>query len=303
MLFIILAGIALLFTVVAVVLAAGAPVTATHRDETPRGSFVTSAVIGGVVFVLLTVLFSMTIVSARTVGIYTSFGKEQGTKAAGLGWTLPWYSKAEFPTNVQYLELNGGKDAAGTTNVSYKGGGQGEVDSTIRWTLDPAKAVDLWRKYREFDRVTDQLVKSAARDSIGVSIGAYAPNEARSGEKRREITDKVVADLNRTLSDDGIRIDSVSITDVRLDGKTQGSIEAIIKANADIERARAEQERAKIDAATAKIREAAGSLSQNALVRYCLELTNSWNDDNNGALPATWSCFPGGQSTGVLVNR
>lgn len=309
MLFIILAAIAVLFTAVCLLLAPGAPKEPTNsRDpEMTRGGYIAGAVTGVLALLVLTAMFSMTIVSARTVGIYTEFGKEQGSKPAGIGWTSPWVSKAqEFPTNIQYLQLNksdDGKDSTTPVAVSYKGGGKGEVDLTVRWTLDSSKALDLWRKYREFDKVTDQLVTSTARDSVGAVVGAYTPQDARNGEKRRTITDDVAADLNRTLADDGIKIDSVSITDVRLDDKTQQSIEAIIKANADIERAQAEQERAKIDAETAKIREQAGSLSAGALSRYCLELTNSWNDDNNGQLPATWTCFPGSQSTGVLVNR
>lgn len=311
MLYLILASAVALWIVIALLLAARAPKESAANPRTgearekDRGAYLSGAFTGVVVLMVLTVGFAMTIVSARTVGIITSLGKEQGTKAAGLGWTKPWESKEEFPTNVQYLQLNktdDGKDQTGPVGVSYKGGGKGEVDLTVRWTLDPSKALDLWRKYREFDKVTDQLVTSSARDSVGVVVGAYTPQDARNGEKRRTITEAVVADLNRTLSDDGIRIDSVSITDVRLDDNTQRSIEAIIKANADIERAKAEQDRARIDAETAKIRESSGSLSPGALTRYCLELTNQWNHGNNGDLPKTWTCFPGSNSAGVLVN-
>lgn len=301
MFYLILAGIVGLITALLLLLSLHAP-KEPQGDELSRGAFLSGFGIGLFVLLVLTVMFSMTIVSARTVGIITSFGKEQGTKEAGIGWTKPWEAKEEFPTNVQYLVLDNSDKGALTTKVSYKGGGNGEVDATIRWTLDPNKALDLWRKYREFDKVTDQLVKASARTSLGVVIGAYPPNEARSGEKRREITDAVTADLNQTLASNGIRVDSVSITDVRLDAKTQGSIEALIKANADLQRATIDQQRATIEAQTAKIRQNSGSLSAGALQRYCLEVTNSWNAGNNGPLPATWSCL-GGQAAPVIVGQ
>lgn len=310
MFYLILAGIIGLVVVLLLLLSFNAP-REPQRDEIGRGSFRAWAGAGVVVLVIVTVLFAMTIVHARNVGIITSFGKEAGPvdaqgnhlpKGPGIGWTWPWEAKEEFPTNVQYLVMDNSDKADGTTKVSYKGGGNGEVDSTIRWTLDPTKAVDLWRKYREFDKVTDQLVKASARTSLGVVVGAYPPNEARSGEKRREITDAVTADLNKTLDSNGIRVDSVSITDVRLDGKTQGSIEALIKANADLQRATIDQQRATIEAQTAKIRQNSGSLSPAALQRYCLEIANSWNVVTNGKMPETYNCGLGGTSP-VIVGQ
>lgn len=310
MFYLILVGIVGLVAVSLLLLSFNAP-KEPDRNEIGRSSFRFGVGVCLALLVVFTVLFSMTIVHARNVGIITSFGKESGPvdaqgnhlpKNPGIGWTMPWEAKEEFPTNVQYLVLDNSDKADGTTKVSYKGGGNGEVDSTIRWTLDPTKAVDLWRKYREFNKVTDQLVKASARTSLGVVIGAYPPNEARSGEKRREITDLVTADLNKTLESNGIRVDSVSITDVRLDGKTQGSIEALIKANADLQRATIDQQRATIEAQTAKIRQQSGSLSVGALQRYCLEVTNAWDNSKNGALPATWSCL-GGQTAPVIVGQ
>lgn len=316
MLYIILMTVVALWIIIAAALAIHAPKTQPEptRDqrtgrvsaskETTRGAFLSQVYLGLVVAVLLTVAFSMTIVSARTVGVYTSFGKEVGTKQAGMGWTAPWVAKKqEMPTNVQYLVLAGGDNGQGSTNVKYKGGGGGQVDATVRWTMDPAKAVFLWRKYQAFEKVSDQLVKGAARDAINVAVGAYSPSDATSGENRRAITDTIKSDLDATLSDDGIRIDSVSISDIRLDEKTQQSIEAIVKANAAIQQAQAEQTRAKIDNATAKLRAESGSLSGPALVRYCLDITNSWNQNNNGKLPETWNCGLGsvGQ-TPLIIN-
>lgn len=277
------------------------PLTERQRE---RGVTDTASVLRGVaagafaVLVLVTVLFSATTVSPRSVGIQTAFGKYQQTLDAGLQWTAPWSSVEEFSTQVQYLALNG--DNKNSVDVNYQGGGKGNVDAVVRWRIDAKNAEALWRKYRTFENVRDQLVLSATKDSVRVVVGAYKPNDARAGENLRPITEKVQADLAATLKDDGVTIDSVSTTGVFLDGQTQQSIEKVVAANNEIEKARADQERAKIENATAKLREQSGSLSKQALERYCYDVTNNWDVAKNGPLPATWNCA-GSNVSGVIV--
>lgn len=303
MLYLVIAGVLILTLIVLAFLAAVAPKEHVRGDsQMTRGAYVTCAVLVGIAFLVITGFFAATTVSPRAIGIQTAFGRYENTLKAGWHMTAPWSSVEEFPTQVQFLDLNKSKDGKGPTGVSYKGGGKGEVDSTIRWRINEDNAEALWRKYKDFDKVRDQLVISAARDSLGVIIGAYAPNDARDGGKRRTITQDVVTDLGQVLGDDGIRIDSVSVPDVRLDENTQRSIEAIIKANADVERAKADRERAKIDNETANLRSKSAALSVGALQLKCLEVTNAWDNAKNGALPATWNCLNGGSSP-VIVGR
>lgn len=266
-------------------------------DPVPVKSILRGVAAGAfLLFGLVTVFASATTVTARAVGIQTSLGKYQATLSPGLQWTAPWSSVEEFPTQVQYLELKGDNSVA----VNYQGGGKGNVDAVVRWRIDDKNAEALWRKYRTFDNVRDQLVFSAAKDSVRVVVGEYKPNDARAGENLRPITEKVQADLGKTLGTDGVKIDSLSTTGVFLDAQTQTSLEKVIAANNDIERAKADKARAIIDNETAKLREQSGSLSDGALRRYCYDVTNSWDQSKNGPLPATWNCA-GGQPAGVIV--
>lgn len=249
-----------------------------------------------VVFVVFTLICSATTVGARSVGIQTAFGKYQSTLDSGLHWTSPWSSVEQFSTNIQPLDLDGKGESV---SVSYKGGGSGDVNATVRWQIDAENAEKLWKKYRTFNNVRDQLVSSSAKDSFRVVLGEYTPTEARAGENLRPITEAVLNDLRNNLRDDGVKIDSISVKRVDLDAATQRSLERIVQANNDVERAKADQERAKIDAATAKLRETQGALSPQALVRLCLDVTNAWDVSKNGPLPATWNCV--GNSAPVLV--
>lgn len=286
MFYLILAGVLALVLV-------GGILFALFAGEYDRAGGVGTAIVAFLLLVAVTIGFSVTTVGARAVGIETAFGRYERTLSNGFHFKAPWASVEEFSTQIQPLDRE-------NLPVGYEGGGNGDVDVTVRWTIDPEAAENLWKKYRTFDNVRDQLVSSTVNDSLRAVLGQYTPNEAKAGENLRPITQAVVNDLTTNLADDGIEIDSVSIKNIALDDATQRSISKTVTAAQDVERAKQEQERAKIDAETARIREQSGSLSRQSLVRYCLEVTNSWDVSKNGPLPATWNCL--GNSTDVLVN-
>lgn len=255
-----------------------------------------------VTFTVVTTLMSLTKVEARNVGIQTAFGRYQNTLDNGLQFTAPWSETESFSTQVQYLDLDNTDGDDGAVSVTFKGGGGGTVSLTPRWRIDEDGAENLWKKYRTFDRVRDQLVNSSAKDSVRVIVSKFTPNEARDGENLRPIADQIQSDLAASLKDDGIIIDSVSIKKIELDKRSQSSLDKIVEANNNVERAKAERERAKIDAETAKIREASGQLSEKAAQRYCLEMMNNWDKDKNGNLPAGFVC-PGTMSQGYTTTN
>ncbi|WXW92633.1 membrane protein [Streptomyces phage Enygma] len=243
--------------------------------------------VGGTILVAGSFIWSFTKVDSRSVGIQTSFGRYQGTLSSGFQLTAPWSEHEDFTTRIQYLDLDGEKWADGAP-VTFEGGGRGVVFATPRWKIDENAAGKLWNKYKSFDNVRDQLVRSSVKDSFRAVLTGYTPNEAR--ENVREITREVEADLAKTLSDDGIQIDSISIKDIQLDARTQASLDKIVQANNDIERAKAEQERAKIDAETLKIKQKAGNLSEGGLADKCLTVMDKWDVKKNGNLPAGFNC-------------
>lgn len=292
MLYIILASILLLAAIISVGVSFGVE----HSDD--KRAFRGVAAGALLLFGVLTVACAATTVAPRSVGIQTAFGRYQDTLQPGLQWTAPWSSVEEFSTQVQPLDLNGANKSS--VDVNYKGGGKGNVDAVVRWRIDEKNAEALWRKYRTFDNVRDQLVTSSAKDSVRVVTGNYLPNDARAGENLRKITADVMGDLANTLRFDGIRIDSVSTTGVFLDPATQQSLERIITANNEIEKAKADKTRAGIENETAKLRQQSGALSKQALERYCYDVTNNWDVNKNGPLPATWNCG-GGSPAGVIV--
>jgi regulator of protease activity HflC (stomatin/prohibitin superfamily) len=270
-----------------------------------------AAAIAAVAFVLLllvTGFASFTKVDARAVAIQTSFGQYRDTIQSGAHMLSPWSEVEEFSTLAQPLDLSDLDDSKGNAvSVAFAGtdknssGGNGIVNAVVRWRINPAKAEDLWKKYKTFDTVRDSLVLSEAQDAFREVIGQYAPNAARAGANIRPISDAVKTGLGARLVDDGILIDSVSIKGVQLDAATAKSLERTVIANNNVATALAEQERAKIDADTAKLREREGALTPAAQVRYCLEVVNAWDVQKNGPLPATFNCGMGGPGASILV--
>jgi len=267
-------------------IALGVGFAARNEPGVRRGAFGVTA--GMFVLLLVVTAFnSVTSVGARNVGIQTAFGRYQGTLDNGLQIIAPWSEHEDFSTQIQYLDLDGEKDSDGA-EVTFAGGGRGVVMATPRWYINEQDAGQLWKKYKNFDNVRDQLVQSSAKASFRDVVKDYAPNEALV--QTGKIAEEVKANLQASLADDGVKIDSISIRTIRLDGRSQQSLDKIVQANNDIERAKAEQERAKIDAETAKIREKTGALKPEALQRYCLDVVNNWDVKKNGSLPAGFNC-------------
>lgn len=260
---------------------------------TREAGAVGASVVAGLVLVAIVLAFSATTVSARSVGIQTSFGKYQDTLSNGFHFTAPWSSVEEFSTQVQDLDLE--------VAVSFDGGSSGTAKLTTLWAIDAPGAEQLWKDWKTFDRVRDRLVAPAARTSIAAEFSNYAPEAAKDGNNRVAIQDSVLETLKSDLADNGVDVRSIQLTDVKLGDRAQNSVDRIAEAASNTERATEEQERAKIEAETARIRQE--SQTPETLQRYCLEVLNGWSVENNGPVPATLNCGLGGNQTPVIIGQ
>ncbi len=269
-----------------IILGSLAAVLLTRRGREPvsAGVPVGFAVVLGIV----TVCFSATTVDARAVGIQTSFGRYVSTLDNGFHMTAPWSSVEEFTTRLQTADLDGKEGVL----VTFLGGGSGTVNATFRWRITDKQgdggARALWANYRDFDTVQTSLVLRAGRDAVLNTANDYTPNDARTKQDilGAQVRDRLAAELGKY----GVTVDSVSVLSMPLDNRTQASLDKIVAAQNDVERAKADNQRAKIDAETVQLRELAGALSPAANTRYCLDVVNAWDVDKNGPLPATFNC-------------
>lgn len=256
------------------------------------------SLVGAGLLAFVSLIFSATIVGAREVGIATALGTYQRTLNSGFQLLPPWYDVEKFSTRIQNINMD--RDANQETDaenkvaipLAFKGAGRGWGQVAVRWYIKEDTgsqgAEALWRKYKDFDVVRDTLVYPTARDIFRNVANTYLPVDALAGQQA--IADTATADMNAKLARYGVGIDSVSITGLPLDPKTQESLDRINVAAANVQTAEQERLRAIKDAETASIREKSGILTPQGNLRYCLDVVNNWNAAKNGPLPAGWSC-------------
>lgn len=256
----------------------------------------------GLVAVVLgiTLIMSSTTIGARSVGVETRFGKYVSTQQSGHHWLNPFSTVEEFSTLTQNLHLDGSKDDnhGPKTAVAFNGGAAGSVEVTVRWRITDDGVGKLWHDYKTFENVRDNLVTADAQNSIRTQFSNYTPVDAIDGNNLNKIMKAIQGDLGDKLKNYGVTVDSIQVTNVALGQQAQASLDRIVQANADVQRAQAEQQRATIEAQTAQIRQQ--TLTPEAITRYCLEVANAWDAGKNGPLPATFNCGLGGSATTLI---
>jgi regulator of protease activity HflC (stomatin/prohibitin superfamily) len=112
------------------------------------------AVVAGALTIFVLILGATTIVSARNVGVVTTFGRPSGTLSNGLHWKAPWQSVTEMDGTIQ-IDNHTGENAK---TVRLGNNSTAFVDNSVRWRIQPAAADELFLDYRQFENVRDNLV-------------------------------------------------------------------------------------------------------------------------------------------------
>lgn len=245
------------------------------------------------------VLFSsmFTAVAANQVGIVTAFGHPTGTVSSGGHLLAPWDSVDSFSTQIQVTtrtaSTDGDKSTSDCVQVNLKGGAAGCADLTIRYVINAADAVDLWKRYGDFDTVRDKLLRSATDNAAKIVYGQYAPQDAISGDAIPAITTAMMTELKAQLADSGLTLVAVAPGQLHLSASVQARIDDIL--NAQTGTTVAQQNLAKNEAQAQANRALTSSLSTPILVQECIQAAEQIK-------PAVFNCFPGGGGATPLVS-
>ncbi len=242
------------------------------------------AVIAGVLTLFVVILGSTTIVSARNVGVVTTFGRPSGTLGNGLHMKAPWQSVTEMDGSIQIDNHTG--EAA--TTVRLGNNSTAFVDNSVRWRIQPAAADELFLDYRQFENVRDNLVTRELRAALNEVFANFDPlaPENVEGANVQALGDQV-ADKLRAKVGEQIEILNVIVPLVNYDEATQDRINAL---NVEKANTRIAEQRAKTAAAEARANEIlAGSVSNdpNVLVSKCLDAAREAGISPLGCWPNT----------------
>lgn len=282
--------IAIVFLVLFGLIILGGIATTLAGSGDAKAGGIVAIVIGALLFGLAWITSSVFYVEAREVGIVAEFGKATSTANTGLNWDTPWSEVTKFSTANQPLDFDGDeKISFKLTNKDGSSDGEAWVNLNLSWqVMDDDKAIKLWEDRKEFERVKNEVVLINARSGIVGTMGAYTPEEVNNSSNIGKFNEAVTKRLNEILNPKGIKIEDVAVTKIDLSDKIKDRLE---KKNADKveqERAVIQQQTAITEAETNRIKQ--GNLNELVIANNCLEITNSWDVNKNGPLPAGWTC-------------
>lgn len=255
---------------------------------------------------LLTIVFllisAVTTIPTRTVGVVTSFGRPTEALPNGWHWIAPWSSVEKFDASIQTLKL----DSAGHNCVTVRLGNQTTacVDVSVQWHINQnANVIDLYKRYRTFDNVEENLVHRQLQRAMNIAFEKYDPLRAVNGttDQSGQSLDELARQAENTLRQavgHGVEIVNLTIPLVHYDGNTEDRLKAYQQALADTRIAEQRKLTAQKVAESNAIL-AGSTASRDSGVQYqnCLDMVERVAKVN-GNLPAGFSC---GGGTPVVV--
>lgn len=190
---------------------------------------------------VLTAFSSFTIVGTNKIGILTSFAKPVDAVDNGFTAHEPWVKVVEFDASRQYLRFQGkgnDKDADddkkewATIPVKMEGEAKANVTVVVAWQMKAStaeqkkQAIDLYRNYKTFARLTENYVAANARSAAQKTYDRINPLVTGKNPTFAAISDTMLNEMKGLVGSE-IEIISVQVTDADYDDKTDESIKAM----------------------------------------------------------------------------
>lgn len=148
-----------------------------------------SASLFGFAALLILVLSLFVVVGTNKVGIMVEAGKPVGAESNGFHFKKPWAQKTEFDGTQQFLRFDGDgnneedldKKVFPRIEVKLDGQAKAWISGTIAWQMkagtdaEKKNAVELFKTYRTFDRLTVNLAYASTRKAIGEVFAHHNP--------------------------------------------------------------------------------------------------------------------------------
>ncbi|HVX24571.1 MAG TPA: SPFH domain-containing protein [Candidatus Saccharimonadales bacterium] len=259
---------------------------------------------------------SMTVVSARNIGIVTEFGHPSGELSNGFHMIAPWAKVTEFNARIQTEQNTTRSDC---TNVRIANQSVACVENILRWRIKPGAGDELFKNYSDFNEVSAKLVDPANKAALNEVFRTYDPlaalakqaadikagvdtptSSVSSDENQAELDQQVEAQLDKTIGSQ-VEVLSVNITIVYYDNSTESKLSQFQAAIAQTRIAKQNILTAEAQATANQKLSASLSHNPNVLTSKCLDTINELaQEGKTGVLPAGFTCFPGGQSSVVV---
>ena len=262
-----------------------------------KGNMLGAIIFLALVLIILVVSFCIRTVPTGYVGVRTRFGKVQDTTIQeGLNFKLPLIEKiVKIDCRTQKIEYTmeaSSKDLQKVSNLKV----------AVNYSVDKQKANILYREVGE--KYQAIIVEPAIYEATKSAIANYTAEQLIT--KRQEVADLANNTLAKKLSDMGINVLSLSMTDLSFSDEFDAAIEKkqIVEqqtqqAKYELEKAKVENEK-KVENAKAEaevMKQQNQEITDKTLKLKELEIQEKLIEKWNGQLPST---FTG--DAGVLFN-
>ena len=245
------------------------------------------------------VLSSLTMVQAKQVGVVTTFGKpSEDTLSSGLHIKAPWQKVTEIDATIQTDEYHGDSGI----QVRLADGNAAKVSATIRWSVTDENANDVYADFRSDDpteSLRDAVVSTQFKAAMNTVFAGFDPLSLAGAEgTTRPDYNALAGEVETAMlaqTNDLVTIESVTISLLALDGKSQAKIDALIGETAKTNVAKQAQATAREQAAANRIISESISNDPNVLVAQCFDMLAE-----GITVPAGFSCWPGGNGAVVV---
>ncbi|MFE9256578.1 prohibitin family protein [Streptomyces sp. NPDC006879] len=231
------------------------------------GALVVSALFGTASFVY--------VVSAYEVGVPVTFGKVGSPLRSGMHLKSPFTDVTTFSTRPVDLNLSD-KDVV---EVRSNQGGVMYVEITVKWAVQPEKAVELYRLAGSEQAIQQRLVFPDSREIVRNVFARYTSEQGYTSG-REQINSEIGKLIKERLAPRGIDVTTVNLRNVKPSDQLQEQIDRKIQQQQSTERATeaartatAEAERRRIEAeGIAKANKILNaSLTDKVLLNQCIE--------------------------------
>lgn len=256
----------------------------------------------GLGFTALTLVFlllgSGTMVPTKEFGVVTQFGRVVTTLDNGFHWKAPWNTVTTIDAAIQTDDHKG--DSCINVRIAYQANAC--INVSVSWRIRDEATNELFKDYRDFDRIKETLVTRELVMALTAEFGDYDPlaidNEGNSLQSLTTMSNKITSDMQSSIGSQ-IYVQNVVLSAPTWSDNIQSKIDAL---QAQIAQTRIAEQSVKTNTEQALANQKlAASLSNdpNVLVSKCLDIVES----GKTTLPAGFTCWPDNSSAVVVPSK
>ena len=215
------------------------------------------AIVGGVLIVGILAIAGITSTytqdpgEANVIRSWAGNIKSQ-TTTEGFHWKAPSDSRVTFDIRNQQVIFAGKsgegavKDANGPQiTIQDKEGVSANVDITVRYSVNPDSVTDIYKKYHTQENFVNKFIENDIRAGVRLFPSQYGTLELLT-TARGTVEKDITSYLEERWADSGVRVESVSLQEIRYDSAVTERFSAAQGARIEIEKAQADLEAAEV---------------------------------------------------------